>query len=172
MTSGYRLLTYIDAGKPRAGVLAGERIVPAASLLKGVNVDATSVLGLLRVWDQVHPRLRDATQNLKTDDGISLAQAKLDAPILYPGALFCAGANYWDHLEEMAEIAKRVTGKAPSMTKGKDPYFFMKPTAGSITYWHAAAAARNKGLGGVRRGDCAPNPNISRKRRSMRSPAI
>ena len=36
-----------------------------------------------------------------------------------PGALYCAGANYWDHLEEMAEIAKRVTGKAPSMTKGK-----------------------------------------------------
>ncbi len=132
MTSGYRLLTYIDAGNPKAGVLIGERIVPAASLLKGVNVDATSVLGLLRVWDQVHPRLHDAAQNLKMDDGISLAQAKLDAPILYPGALFCAGANYWDHLEEMAEIAKRVTGKAPSMTKAKDPYFFMKTTAGSI----------------------------------------
>lgn len=30
------------------------------------------------------------------------------------------GANYWDHLEEMAEIAKRVTGKAPSMAKAKD----------------------------------------------------
>jgi 2-keto-4-pentenoate hydratase/2-oxohepta-3-ene-1,7-dioic acid hydratase in catechol pathway len=61
-----------------------------------------------------------------------LTQAQLDAPILYPGALYCAGANYWDHLEEMAEIAKRVTGKAPAMTKAKDPYFFMKTTAGSI----------------------------------------
>ena len=106
--------------------------MPAASLLKGVNVDATSVLGLLRVWDRVHPRLHEAAQKSETEDGISTGEAKLDAPILYPGALFCAGANYWDHLEEMAEIAKRVTGKAPSMTKAKDPYFFMKTTAGSI----------------------------------------
>lgn len=63
MTSGYRLLTYIDAGKPRAGVLIGERIVPAASLLKGVNVDATSVLSLLRVWIRC---IRDCTRLLKT----------------------------------------------------------------------------------------------------------
>ena len=32
----------------------------------------------------------------------------------------------------MAEIAKRVTGKAPAMVKAKDPYFFMKTAAGSI----------------------------------------
>ena len=132
MASGYRLLSYTDGGKPKAGVLVGDQIVPAAALLKGVDVDATSVLGLLRTWDAVHPRLHDAAQNTKASDGILLAQAKLLAPILYPGALFCAGANYWDHLEEMAEIAKRVTGKAPAMTKGKDPYFFMKTAAGSI----------------------------------------
>jgi len=132
MAPGYRLLSYRDGAKAKAGVLIGERIVPATSLLKGVDADATSVLGLLRAWDTVHPRLHDAAQNAKADDGILLTQAKLDAPILYPGALYCAGANYWDHLEEMAEIAKRVTGKAPAMTKAKDPYFFMKTTAGSI----------------------------------------
>jgi len=132
MALGYRLLSYADGGKPKAGVLIGERIVPATKLLKLDDVDATSVLGLLRAWDTVHPRLHDAAQNSKADDGILLTQAKVLAPVLYPGALFCAGANYWDHLEEMAEIARRVTGKAPSMTKGKDPYFFMKTTAGSI----------------------------------------
>ena len=132
MTLGYRLLSYIDGSRPRAGILVGERIVPAASLLQGIDVDATSVLGLLRAWDTVHPRLHAAAHNLQSGQGIPLAQAKLLAPILYPGALFCAGANYWDHLEEMAEIAKRVTGKAPAMTKAKDPYFFMKTTAGSI----------------------------------------
>lgn len=132
MTSGYRLLSYSDGGKPTAGVLAGERIVPAATLLQGVDVDATSVLGLLRAWDAVHPRLHAAAHNLQPGKGIPVTQAKLLAPILYPGALFCAGANYWDHLEEMAEIARRVTGKAPAMTKAKDPYFFMKTTAGSI----------------------------------------
>src|SRR5215475_10875035 len=132
MAPGYRLLSYKDGATTRAGVLIGERIVPVTALLKDVDVDATSVLGLVRAWDLVHPRLHEAAQNSKANDGLLLTQAKLDAPILYPGALFCAGANYWDHLEEMAEIAKRVTGKAPAMTKAKDPYFFMKTTAGSI----------------------------------------
>ena len=132
MPSGYRLLSYADGGKPKAGVLIGERIVPATKLLMGVDVDATSVLGLLRAWDTVHPRLHDAAMKSKADDGMPLTQAKLDAPILYPGALFCAGANYWDHLEEMAEIAKRTTGKTPSMTKAAEPWFFMKTTASSI----------------------------------------
>ncbi|HZD89097.1 MAG TPA: fumarylacetoacetate hydrolase family protein [Pseudolabrys sp.] len=132
MTSGYRLLSYSDGGTAKAGVLIGDRVLPAASLLPGLDVDRSSVLGLLRAWDAVHPRLHAAAQNAKLGDGVSLSEIKLLAPILYPGALFCAGANYWDHLEEMAEIAKRVTGKAPAMTKAKDPYFFMKTCAGSI----------------------------------------
>ena len=133
MASGYRLVSYANDSSPMAGVLVGERIVPAASLLRGADgIDTSSVLGLLRNWDAVHQRLHDAAGNLPPGEGILLTQAKLLAPILYPGALYCAGANYWDHLEEMAEIAKRVTGKAPAMTKAKDPYFFMKTTAGSI----------------------------------------
>ena len=133
MASGYRLVSYTEGGgAPKAGVLVGERVVPAAALLPGVSVEATSVLGLLRAWDAVHPRLHAAARNLQPNDGVALSAVKLLAPILYPGALFCAGANYWDHLEEMAEIAKQATGKAPSMTKAKDPYFFMKTCAGSI----------------------------------------
>jgi 2-keto-4-pentenoate hydratase/2-oxohepta-3-ene-1,7-dioic acid hydratase in catechol pathway len=134
MGSGYRLVSFANgAGAPVAGVLAGERVVPAASLLQGVDgVDTSSVLGLLRSWDAVHPRLDAAAAKIGVGGGASLSDIKLLAPILYPGALYCAGANYWDHLEEMAEIAKRTTGKAPSMTKGKEPWFFMKSCAGAI----------------------------------------
>jgi 2-keto-4-pentenoate hydratase/2-oxohepta-3-ene-1,7-dioic acid hydratase in catechol pathway len=132
MASEYRLVSYADGAEPKAGVLVGDKVVPAASLLPGVDLDSRSVLGLLRAWDAVHPRLHAAAHNLQPNDGIALAQVKLLAPILYPGALYCAGANYWDHLQEMAEIAKRTTGKAPSMVKGAEPYFFMKTTASSI----------------------------------------
>ncbi|HEY7999545.1 MAG TPA: fumarylacetoacetate hydrolase family protein [Pseudolabrys sp.] len=133
MASEYRLVSYADGGAPKAGVLVDERVVPAVSLLQGAGgVDSSSVLGLLRTWERAHALLHAAAQKVQPSDGIPLAQVKLLAPILYPGALLCAGANYWDHLEEMAEIAKRVTGKAPSMAKGKDPFFFMKTTAGSI----------------------------------------
>ena len=38
-----------------------------------------------------------------------LKRARLLAPVLYPGNIFCAGANYTDHMAEMA----RAQGQAP-----------------------------------------------------------
>ncbi len=148
MASEYRLASYADGGAAIAGVLAGDRVVPAAPLLLGL--DGSSVLAILRAWDKAHLLLHAAVQKLQPNDGIALAQVKLLAPILYPGALYCAGANYWDHLEEMADIAKRVTGKAPSMVKGKDPYFFMKTTAAPSSAparRHACRRSRNRSTG-------------------------
>ena len=130
MSSGYRLLSYRDTGgQPQAGMLVDDRVHPVAPLLDGIP-NSSSVMGLLNAWDRVHPRLHEAALN--TRGGKLLGEVALLAPLLYPGTLFCAGANYWDHLEEMAEIAKRTTGKAPSMTKGAEPWFFLKTTAGSI----------------------------------------
>jgi 2-keto-4-pentenoate hydratase/2-oxohepta-3-ene-1,7-dioic acid hydratase in catechol pathway len=127
--SGYRLISYRQNGRVQAGALVGDMVFPAASLA-GDIADASSVMGLLNSWDRAHARLHDSTQNAK--GGVPLKDVELLAPILYPGSMFCAGANYWDHLEEMKEIAIRTTGKAPSMTKGAEPWFFMKTTAGSI----------------------------------------
>ncbi len=129
---GYRLISFQSAsGVPQAGLKVGDRVYPAAPLLRELK-DPGSVLGLLREWDKARPLLEAAAKNVDPKGGAAMSDVSLLAPILYPGALYCAGANYWDHLEEMAEIAKRVTGKAPAMTKAKDPYFFMKTTAGSI----------------------------------------
>ena len=129
---GYRLISFRSAsGVPQAGLKVGDRVYPAAPLLRELK-DPGSVLGLLREWDKARPLLEAAAKNVDPKGGAAMSDVSLLAPILYPGALYCAGANYWDHLEEMAEIAKRVTGKAPAMTKAKDPYFFMKTTAGSI----------------------------------------
>jgi 2-keto-4-pentenoate hydratase/2-oxohepta-3-ene-1,7-dioic acid hydratase in catechol pathway len=130
MSGEYRLLSYRDdGGIAQAGMLIGDSVQPVAPLLKDIP-DASSVIGLLKSWDKVHPRLQAVAG--KATGGQPLGDVTLLAPILYPGALFCAGANYWDHLEEMAEIAKRTTGKTPSLTKGPEPWFFMKTTAGSI----------------------------------------
>src|SRR4051812_46509561 len=110
-------------------MMVGGRIHSVAALFGDIP-NSLSVIGLLKVWDEVRPRLQAAAEN--ASGGLKLGEVTLLAPVLYPGALYCAGANYWDHLEEMAEIAKRVTGKAPSMQKAADPYFFMKNTAGAI----------------------------------------
>ncbi|MBI1201353.1 MAG: 2-keto-4-pentenoate hydratase [Rhodopseudomonas sp.] len=129
---GYRLVSFRKGGgEPQAGVKIGDRIYNAASLLPG-SANSGTVLDLLKQWDKVRPIFEAAAGNADLPGGDALVDVALTAPILYPGALYCAGANYWDHLEEMAEVAKRVTGKAPSMTKARDPYFFMKNCAGGI----------------------------------------
>jgi 2-keto-4-pentenoate hydratase/2-oxohepta-3-ene-1,7-dioic acid hydratase in catechol pathway len=124
---GYRMLTCLDSsGASEAAVLVGDRVYPAAPLLAGVSKidDPRSVLSILQQWDAAHDVLRASAQRLS--GGTPLSESKLQAPILWPGELYCAGANYWDHLKEMADIAERTTGKRPSMTKGPEPWFFMK----------------------------------------------
>src|ERR1043166_10312625 len=102
MQAGYRLVSYLDAHrKQRAGVVIDGRLIKAEDILGQQGV---SVIDILRAWDETHPRLARAAASA---DAIPLADVKLLAPILYPGAFFCAGANYWDHLQEMADIAKR-----------------------------------------------------------------
>jgi 2-keto-4-pentenoate hydratase/2-oxohepta-3-ene-1,7-dioic acid hydratase in catechol pathway len=131
----YRLVSYRDAaGAAQPGVLVDGRVFAPARLLKddAQTYDTGSVIGLLRQWDKVHPRLAAAAGEADPRDGLPLGEVVLDAPILYPGTLYCAGANYWDHLQEMAAIAARTTGKAPALTKGAEPWFFLKTTAGSI----------------------------------------
>jgi len=126
MEDGYRLVSYAGAqGKPRAGILVQGRVIAAENILG----HPTSVIDILRDWDAAHARLAQASAGR---NGFPLSDTRLLAPILYPGALFCAGANYWDHLQEMAEIAKRTTGKEVSPVKPAEPWFFMKTCAGSI----------------------------------------
>ncbi len=128
----YRLVSFrTAAGAAEAGVVIGERVHRAASLLAGAAVDASSVLGLLQAWDVVRPLL--AAANPRPQDGLALAETRLLAPILYPGAVFCAGANYWDHMAEMAEAQRRATGQAPPpFKKPVEPWFFLKTAASSI----------------------------------------
>ncbi len=134
MSAEYRLLTYEGpGGKPLAGILIGDRVVKAADLLKGVRgVDGSSILALLQTWERASKALDRAVAKTRSGKGAPLAKLKLLPPILYPPAVFCAGANYWDHLEEMMEHMRRTTGQAPQMTKQKEPWFFIKTGAHSI----------------------------------------
>jgi 2-keto-4-pentenoate hydratase/2-oxohepta-3-ene-1,7-dioic acid hydratase in catechol pathway len=130
MEVGYRLVTYaVGKGVPQAGILTGGRVLE----LKHVLGEAfTSVLDVLRSWDTAHQQIAAAIGKGAGENGIPEPDVGVLAPLQFPGAFFCAGANYWDHLEEMAEIARRTTGKTPSMTKAAEPWFFMKTAAGSI----------------------------------------
>jgi 2-keto-4-pentenoate hydratase/2-oxohepta-3-ene-1,7-dioic acid hydratase in catechol pathway len=66
--------------------------------------------------------------------GVPLASVTLEAPILYPAAVFATGGNYADHLDEMAKKYGR-----PPLTKHKvdEPFFTLKTPAHS-TIGHGA----------------------------------
>lgn len=133
MNKGYRLVSFVgENSESSSGILVGDHVYAPQELLKSVNLRDTSVLGMLRQWEDVHPVLDAASKAADPSNAKKLSDVTLLAPILYPGALYCAGANYWDHLAEMAEIAKKTTGKAPEMKKIAEPWFFMKSCAGAI----------------------------------------
>ncbi len=128
-----RLVTYAapDTGQPRPGVARpgyGDTwMLYDMQAVLGGDAPAT-MLAALEEWDTVRSGLAAASF-----DGAPvgpLDQMQLLAPILYPRALFCAGANYTDHVAEMA----RVLGLPDDGPRkdGDKPWHFIATPAHSI----------------------------------------
>jgi 2-keto-4-pentenoate hydratase/2-oxohepta-3-ene-1,7-dioic acid hydratase in catechol pathway len=120
MTS-YKLVTYVAPDGPRAGLVIGDHVHDAAALT-GHAADA-AVLAILHDWPAAQARLDKAAASPAA--GQPLAATKLLPPVLWPSAIYCAGANYADHAAEMA----RATGREPEPdphTLGLKPWHFIK----------------------------------------------
>jgi 2-keto-4-pentenoate hydratase/2-oxohepta-3-ene-1,7-dioic acid hydratase in catechol pathway len=135
---GYKLLTYRSGREARAGILVGDMIHDAARL--GGQAAWSSVLGALQDWPTANRAFAAAAKRIASGKGkakgVQLGRAKLLAPVLYPGSIFCAGANYTDHMVEMA----RAAGKEPGPTMkdlGEQPWHFVK-TSRSVVGPNAA----------------------------------
>jgi 2-keto-4-pentenoate hydratase/2-oxohepta-3-ene-1,7-dioic acid hydratase in catechol pathway len=118
---GYRLATYAADSGPRAGLVIGEEVFDAASLT-GTAGDAT-VLGIIDDWPAAQERLARAAA--APGNGRPLAGTRLLAPIRWPSAIYCAGANYADHAAEMARAQNRPPPPDPH-TLGLKPWHFIK----------------------------------------------
>ena len=92
-------------------MLVGDTVYDAAKAT-GFPAQA-SVLGLLEDWGHARGALAATAKKRATGKSrikaMPLARTRLLAPLLYPGAILCAGANYRDHMLEMA----RVSGTPP-----------------------------------------------------------
>jgi 2-keto-4-pentenoate hydratase/2-oxohepta-3-ene-1,7-dioic acid hydratase in catechol pathway len=136
----YRLATYAGAdGEPRAGLVIDDRVIDVATALERNGVarsgSTSNVLGLLSVWDEVHPRFkviaRDARAHGASYETRSLSSVTLLAPILFPGTIFCAGANYRDHVEEMSK-ALNLPKEPDPHALGLNPWHFIKASAACV----------------------------------------
>jgi 2-keto-4-pentenoate hydratase/2-oxohepta-3-ene-1,7-dioic acid hydratase in catechol pathway len=118
---GYKLVTY-DAGKgPRAGIIAGEQLIDAADA--SGNAAYATTLGVLADWaaaDKKFTALSDAGTK-----GVAVDWKQILAPVPMPGAIYCAGANYSDHVNEMNAAQGRGPEPDPH-TLGLKPWHFIK----------------------------------------------
>jgi len=129
----YKLLSFRTGQGPRAGVLIGDIVYDAAKVTK-VAAHA-SVVGILEDWTRARRLLDQASKRLASGkargQGVPLARARLLAPVLYPGTIFCAGANYTDHMAEMARAQGQTPG--PTMKElGEKPWHFVKTSKSSV----------------------------------------
>jgi len=124
----YRLLSYVSKGQPRAGLLVNEAVYDLAAATR--NAAWSSVLAVLNDWPKAKAALAKAAKATRAK-GLPLAKTKLLAPILYPGNIYCAGANYKDHVAEM----DRAQGREPGPTmkdRGEKPWHFVKTSKSSV----------------------------------------
>jgi 2-keto-4-pentenoate hydratase/2-oxohepta-3-ene-1,7-dioic acid hydratase in catechol pathway len=117
----YRLVTYAAGEAPRAGIVVGNEVFDAERLT-GHPGDAT-VLGILDDWAAAHERLGGVAPT--PGAGHPLTGTQLLAPVRWPSAIYCAGANYADHAAEMARLQNRAPEPDPH-TLGLKPWHFIK----------------------------------------------
>jgi 2-keto-4-pentenoate hydratase/2-oxohepta-3-ene-1,7-dioic acid hydratase in catechol pathway len=123
--SSYKLATYQTADGPRAGLVVDDKLFDAAKLTRKAGY--ATVLGILQDWKTAQGALKKAAagaakSKLKSQP---VGRAKLLAPVLYPSAIYCAGANYQDHANEMAAKDNRPPPPDPH-TLGLESWHFIK----------------------------------------------
>jgi 2,4-diketo-3-deoxy-L-fuconate hydrolase len=127
----FALLNVNDNGKAVPGIRAGDSVLPLEAAFKAAGKNPGFALGstkdVLGAWSKAAPALAALADGLAKGDANLKAVAKplssvtLLAPILYPDAIFCAFANYTDHMKEMSDR------DPPDKTKVKPLFFFKHP---------------------------------------------
>jgi len=83
-----------------------------------------SVIGLFDDWASRAAQWPALLAHCQPADGLLPEQVRLLAPLLYPGKILCAGANYFDHLAEM--------GMPGAKKEEQRLFFFMKPPRNAV----------------------------------------
>jgi 2-keto-4-pentenoate hydratase/2-oxohepta-3-ene-1,7-dioic acid hydratase in catechol pathway len=123
--AGYKLATYQTSDGPRAGLVIDDKVFDAAKLTR--KAAYATVLGILEDWRAAQGVLKKAVAGA-TKSRIKptpLGRAKLLAPVRWPSAIYCAGANYADHAAEMARRMNRPLEPDPH-TQGLKAWHFIK----------------------------------------------
>ena len=124
----FKLLSHVDSEhRVSAALVVGELAYDVGLLLGDARYRAMQTI--LDDWAHVHAAL--AGISTKTQPGTPLKDLRLVAPIPHPNAVFCAAANYNDHMQAMA----RKLGQSPEPVRQDPeatPYHFLKPSRQTV----------------------------------------
>ena len=95
----------------------------APALARACGPAITRTIDLFEDWDRFKPLLDKAAALANPADALAGTPRRL-APLLYPGKVLCAGANYYEHLKEMG---------VPDVSKeAQRLFFFFKPARNAV----------------------------------------
>ena len=129
----YQLFTYDTEGRARAGLTLGSDWFDLASLagITGHEGLAGGVDDVVARWHDTAPRLdalvAEVAANRERFAGETLDPANLVfcSPLVRPGAIYAAGANYRDHVEAMGRALNQKVVLDPRK-EGIPPWHFLK----------------------------------------------
>jgi 2-keto-4-pentenoate hydratase/2-oxohepta-3-ene-1,7-dioic acid hydratase in catechol pathway len=121
-TTMYKLVTYQSPRGPRAGLVLDDVVLDVAEATGQAGF--ATMLDLLRDWDAARGVLAQAA-GADRSAGFALSRTKLLPPVPNPGGIFCAGANFTDHMMEMAKVQNLAPEPDPHSV-GLKPWHFIK----------------------------------------------
>ncbi|MGI8551860.1 MAG: fumarylacetoacetate hydrolase family protein [Dehalococcoidia bacterium] len=123
----FGLVSYVGDGDERVGLLSNERIYNAMPVLSGLLTASPTMEAVLQNWDVVYPPLRKLGEEIEDSqiiEGIALDSTRLLPPLPRPRNIYCAFANYSDHMREM--------GGQPADKTAEDPFLFLVPSTAVV----------------------------------------
>jgi 2-keto-4-pentenoate hydratase/2-oxohepta-3-ene-1,7-dioic acid hydratase in catechol pathway len=122
--STFRLLSYSKDGRATGAVAIGNQAYDLAD----ARPATPTVLSVMEDWAAASADLRalaaDPTR-VAALKGRPLESLTYLAPVLFPNGIYCAGANYHDHMAEMAKAFNLPPAPDPHEV-GMPPWFFIK----------------------------------------------
>ena len=126
----FKLMSYgANSRQARAGILSGNKVYDAERLTG--RSDYRSALGIIEDWASAEDLIGQALDKAGHTAVGDINVVHVQAPLLWPGSIFCAAANYTDHAQAMARRSGRPIEPDPR-TLGIKPFHFMKPPKQSI----------------------------------------
>ena len=119
----WALATVEAGGKPVAVLEVGDKLYRLGpSLARAGHAGIDNVVDVFADWAKTHAALDKAATLVDAADAVTPSRRL--APLLYPGKILCAGANYFDHLAEM--------GMPGAKKEDQRLFFFMKPPRNAV----------------------------------------